>query len=132
MATRPSQEDSPNFFTTLSPFPPVPPVPPEKVFFYRLPIGQPFRGLSHFILFYFISFHFISFHFISFHLISSHLISSHLISFIYFCSSQHQHFRRRSDHSSTQRPGDRLQDSFPICPFFPSYVNDGTAGLYHH
>ena len=132
MATRPSQEDSPHFPTTPSPFPPVPPVPPEKIFLallthrpaiYRDPWANHLEG-------FLISFHCIALHCIALHFTSCHVMSCHLISFIYFCSSQHQHSRRRSDHSSTQRPGDRIQGSFPISPFFPSYVNDGTAGLY--
>ena len=70
----------------------------------------------------------------SFHLISFPFILFHVISFIYFCFSlsglgANQHFRR-SDHSSTQRPGDRLQGSFLISHFFLSNVNDGAAGLY--
>ena len=84
MATRPSQEDSPHFPTTPSPFPPVPPVPPEKVFLallthrpaiYRDPWANHLEG-------FLISFHCIALHCISRHVMSRHVISFHLFIFV--------------------------------------------------
>ena len=36
------------------------------------------------------------------------------------------------NYSSTQRPGHRLQGSFPIFPYIPIQVNDEAAGFLPH